>query len=68
MLCRAEYFCVIIHFFRFDPLNEYTLQPRIQRYVALGKHSLAKKAYERFAREYSEAYGQKFGKSFIDIR
>ncbi len=54
--------------FRFDPLNEFALQLRIQGYVALGKHSLAKKAYERFAKEYSETYGQKFDKSFIDIR
>ena len=52
----------------FDQLNEYALQLRVNAYAALGKHSLAKKSYEKFAKEYLNAYGEKFNKSFTEIR
>lgn len=51
-----------------DQLNEYALQLRVNAYGALGKHSLAKKSYEKFTKEYLNAYGEKFAKSFTDIR
>ena len=51
-----------------DQLNEYALQLRVNAYAALGKHSLAKKSYEKFTKEYLNAYGEKFSKSFTDIR
>lgn len=51
-----------------DQLNEYALQLRVNAYGALGKHSLAKKSYEKFTKEYFNAYGEKFSKSFTDIR
>ena len=52
----------------FDQLNEHALQLRINAYAALGKHSLAKKSYEKFTKEYLNAYGEKFNKSFTDFR
>ena len=52
----------------FDQLNEHALQLRINDYAALGKHSLAKKSYEKFTKEYLNAYGEKFNKSFTDFR
>lgn len=51
-----------------DQLNEYALQLRVNAYAALGKHSLAKKSYEKFSKEYLNAYGEKFAKSFTDFR
>lgn len=51
-----------------DQLNESALQLRVNAYAALGKHSLAKKCYEKFAKEYLHTYGEKFDKSFADIR
>ncbi|MCD8261921.1 MAG: hypothetical protein LUD15_10910 [Bacteroides sp.] len=60
--------CIADSIYPFDPLNEFALRLRVKAYSALGKHSLAKKTYERFARDYQEAYGQKFDRSFNDIR
>ena len=42
----------------FDQLNEYALQLRVNAYAAL----------EKFAKEYLNAYGEKFNKSFTEIR
>lgn len=52
----------------FDPLNEYVLQLRIRTYTAIGKHSLAKNCYEKFCKEYVAIYGEKFPRSFSDLR
>lgn len=52
----------------FDPLNEYVLQLRVRTYTAIGKYSLAKNCYEKFAKEYIAIYGEKFPRSFTDVR
>jgi hypothetical protein len=33
----------------------------------LGRHGLAKDAYQKFTKEYKENYGQDFEKSFGDV-
>lgn len=52
----------------FDPLNEYVLQLRVRTYTAIGKYSLAKNCYEKFSKEYVAIYGEKFPRSFTDLR
>lgn len=53
--------------FHFDNLNEEALLHKCKSLIHLGRHSMAKETYEKFAKEYRESYGQDFGKSFIGI-
>ncbi|GEP94561.1 galactose oxidase [Chitinophaga cymbidii] len=53
--------------FHFDNLNEEALLYKCKSLIHLGRHSMAKETYEKFAKEYRESYGQDFGKSFIGI-
>ncbi len=47
-----------------DQLNEEALSYKCRSLIFLGRHSLAKDAYTKFAKEYRENYGQDFERSF----
>ncbi|MGE7776091.1 hypothetical protein ACQKLP_15285 [Chitinophaga sp. NPDC101104] len=53
--------------FLFDNLNEEALTYKCRILNQLGRHSLARDAYEKFAKEYRESYGQEFGTAFVDL-
>lgn len=51
----------------FDSVNEDAMIIRCKALYCLGKHSLAKTAYENFLREYHNIYGENFKKDFNTI-
>jgi hypothetical protein len=53
--------------FLFDPVNEEALRVKCRSLSVLGRHSLAKVAFEKFAREYHQMYGEDFQHSFHEI-
>ncbi|WP_162946596.1 hypothetical protein [Chitinophaga barathri] len=53
--------------FLFDALNEEALSYRCRSLIILGRHGIAQEAYQKFAKEYKESYGQEFGRSFKEI-
>ncbi|MDF2192395.1 hypothetical protein [Paraflavitalea sp. CAU 1676] len=53
--------------FHFDPVNEDAMTIQCKALVYQGKHSLAKKAFENFAREYKTLYGEDFKHDFHTI-
>ncbi|MBO9153542.1 kelch repeat-containing protein [Chitinophaga sp. GCM10012297] len=53
--------------FVLDPVNEQGLAVKCRSLVALGRHSLARHAYERFVKEYRHIYGEEYPASFGDI-
>lgn len=50
--------------FYFDPVNEEAMVIKCKALAALGKHSLAKNAFENFMKEYKVIYGEEFHKDF----
>ena len=52
---------------KFDPLNEDALRYKCKTLDKLGRHSIAKTTYERFAKEYRKSYGEDFALSFNDV-
>jgi len=64
----AEYIIEVANsIFNFDSLNEDALHLKCQTLDKLGRHSIAKSTYERFAKEYKKSYGEDFLLSFNDI-
>jgi two-component SAPR family response regulator len=55
------------YIFYFDPVNEEAMALKCKSLIILGKHSIAKNAYDTFCREYKTIYGQDFEKSFNTI-
>ncbi len=53
--------------FHFDPVNEEAMVIKCKALAYLGKHSLAKDAFEHFKREYKNIYGENFTKDFSEI-
>lgn len=53
--------------FHFDPLNEDALRLKCKSLYRIGRHSLAKNGYERFAKEFLKIYGEPFSVSFNEI-
>jgi two-component SAPR family response regulator len=53
--------------FLFDPVNEEALRVKCKSLSVLGRHSLAKAAFEKFAKEYLQMYGEEFQHSFHEI-
>lgn len=51
----------------FDPLNEDALRYKCKTLDKLGRHSIAKTTYERFAKEYRKSYGEDFELLFSDV-
>lgn len=50
--------------FLFDPVNEEALRLKCNSLVLLGRHSLAKTAFNKFTKEYLHMYGEEFPHSF----
>lgn len=53
--------------FHFDPLNEDALQLKCKSLYRIGRHSLAKNTYERFAKEFHRIYEENFSIGFNEI-
>ena len=53
--------------FHFDPLNEDALQLKCKSLYRIGRHSLAKNTYERFAKEFHRIYEETFSIGFNEI-
>ncbi len=53
--------------FLFDAVNEEALRVKCKSLGVLGRHSLAKAAFEKFAKEYQQMYGEDFRYTFHDI-
>ena len=53
--------------FLFDPVNEEALQLKCSSLISLGRHSLAKAAFNKFTREYLHMYGEEFPQAFTDF-
>lgn len=52
------------YIFYFDPVNEEAMTLKCKSLISLGKHSLAKNAYDSFCKEYKTIYGEEFAKDF----
>lgn len=64
----ADYIIEIANaIFNFDSLNEDALRLKCSTLEKLGRHSIAKTTYERFAKEYKKSYGEDFSISFPDV-
>jgi len=55
------------YIFYFDPVNEEAMTLKCNALVSLGKHSLAKQAFENFTRDYKVIYGEEFKQGFQGI-
>ncbi|MFB6454053.1 kelch repeat-containing protein [Chitinophaga sp. Hz27] len=53
--------------FNFDPLSEEALRLKCHSLIAMGRHSLAKNAYERFIKDYHKVYGEEYPIAFSEI-
>jgi DNA-binding SARP family transcriptional activator len=53
--------------FLFDPVNEEALKVKCKSLGILGRHSMAKSAFEKFSKEYHQMYGEEFQHSFHEI-
>jgi two-component SAPR family response regulator len=53
--------------FYFDPVNEEAMILKCKALAHIGKHSLAKHAFENFNREYKAIYGEAFERDFHSI-
>jgi DNA-binding SARP family transcriptional activator len=55
------------YIFYFDPVNEEAMALKCKSLISLGKHSLAKSAYDSFCKEYKLIYGECFQKDFNNV-
>jgi DNA-binding SARP family transcriptional activator len=53
--------------FLFDPVNEEALKIKCKSLGILGRHSIAKLAFEKFAKEYHQMYGEEFQLTFQEL-
>jgi two-component SAPR family response regulator len=53
--------------FLFDQVNENALVLKCRSLTYLGRHSLAKNVYEKFAKDYRHMYGEEFRQSYAAI-
>jgi two-component SAPR family response regulator len=53
--------------FNFDQVNEQALQMKCKTLNALGRHSIARNTYEKFAKDYRHMYDEDFPQSFSEI-
>lgn len=53
--------------FYFDPVNEEAMIIKCKALATLGKHSLAKNAFDTFVKDYREIYGEDFKKDFNSV-
>jgi two-component SAPR family response regulator len=55
------------HIFHFDPVNEDAMQIQCKVLASLGKHSLSKRVYEKFVKDYKNIYNEDYNRSFHSI-
>jgi two-component SAPR family response regulator len=55
------------HIFHFDPVNEDAMQIQCKVLASLGKHSLSKRVYEKFVKDYKSIYNEDYNRSFHSI-
>jgi len=53
--------------FVFDPVNEEALRVKCKSLGVLGRHSMAKALFNKFAKEYYHMYGEEFQGSFNEV-
>ncbi len=53
--------------FKFDSVDETAMSMKCRALVQLGKHSLAKISYEKFAKDYKRLYSEDYGVSYKDV-
>ena len=53
--------------FLFDPVNEEALKVKCKSLGLLGRHSMAKATFEKFAKEYYLMYGEEFQQTFHEV-
>jgi len=53
--------------FVFDPVNEEALRVKCKSLGILGRHSMAKALFNKFAKEYYHMYGEEFQGSFNEV-
>ncbi len=53
--------------FKFDSVDETAMSMKCRALVQLGKHSLAKVSYEKFAKDYKRLYSEDFGISYKEV-
>ncbi len=53
--------------FHFDTVNEDALRIKCKSLAYIGRHSLAKNAYEHFLKDYQKMYGEPFSISFNEL-
>ncbi|MHA4809667.1 hypothetical protein ACX0G9_16255 [Flavitalea flava] len=53
--------------FLFDSINEDALRIKCKSLSLLGRHSLAKATFEKFAKEYQQMYGEDFQQTFHEV-
>jgi two-component SAPR family response regulator len=53
--------------FLFDPVNEEALKVKCKSLGLLGRHSMAKATFEKFAKEYLQMYGEVFQQTFHEV-
>ena len=53
--------------FLFDPVNEEALKVKCKSLGILGRHSMAKATFEKFAKEYHQMYGEEFQQTFHEV-
>lgn len=53
--------------FKFDSVDETAMSMKCRALVQLGKHSLAKTSYEKFAKDYKRLYSEDFGVSYKEV-
>jgi hypothetical protein len=58
---------IACYIFYFDPVSEEAMMIKCKALASLGKHSLAKNAYDVFVKEYRAIYNQDFEKKFTQI-
>lgn len=51
----------------FDELNEHALKLKCKSLIALGRHTLAKAAYTKFAAKYKEIYGEEYKQAYNSL-
>jgi DNA-binding SARP family transcriptional activator len=53
--------------FNFDELNEHALKLKCKSLIALGRHTIAKNTFAKFAGKYKEIYGEDYGQGYSSL-
>jgi hypothetical protein len=58
---------LVNYIFYFDPANEDAIKLKCKTLAHVGKHSLAKAAFDSFIQKYKLIYGEEYGKNFQEV-